>query len=71
MTSIWDPERIHKRVKIGKSGRITFPAVFRRYLGVELGDYVDVVEHGNGRITIQAATDLSDDDNSDDNIRMR
>ncbi len=47
------------RVRISKSGQMTLPAEYRKTLGVEPGDYVDLVRAKDGKIHVESTKPLS------------
>jgi len=55
-------KRNSTRVRISKSGQITLPASSRKRLGVELGDYVNVLEGEDGSVSILSDPLLSLDE---------
>lgn len=50
------------RVRISKSGQMTLPADYRKTLGVEPGDYVDLVKDQDGQIHVEPVIPLSIDE---------
>lgn len=47
------------RVRISKSGQITLPAEVRRFLDVNAGDYVDIVQGRDGQIRVVSTNPLT------------
>lgn len=43
---------MHKIVKVGKHGRVTIPAVFRKKLGIKEGDILEI-KATDGRIVLR------------------
>lgn len=51
--------RTSTRVRISKSGQMTLPTGVRKSLGIDTGDYVDIVEDASGKVHLERANPLT------------